>query len=149
MGRFFWITIYIGLPCLGAWTGTLKNPTKCLWHWEPDRRSNFFFSLPAHLFAVTYQTPSSAEWHSLHIIIFKDIYNKLLVLHNDLKISSIEFNISSVKLKILQMNYISKCVEHINFCNQIKAVLKKAIFNLFEDIFTITKDIHSSMIVIN
>ena len=29
--------------------GTLKNPTKCLWRWEPDRRSNFFFSPPAHL----------------------------------------------------------------------------------------------------
>ena len=27
-----------------------KNPTKCLWRWEPDRRSNFFFSPPAHFF---------------------------------------------------------------------------------------------------
>ena len=25
-----------------------KNPTKCLWHWEPDRRYNFFFS-PRHI----------------------------------------------------------------------------------------------------
>ena len=44
---------------VGAWTGTLKNPTKCLWRWEPDRRSNFFFSPPAHLCAVTYMTEIS------------------------------------------------------------------------------------------
>ena len=44
---------------LGARTGTLKNPTKCLWRWEPDRRSNFFFSPPAHLCAVTYMTEIS------------------------------------------------------------------------------------------
>ena len=44
--------------CVGARTGTLKNPTKCLWRWEPDRRSNFF-SLPAHLCAVTYMTEIS------------------------------------------------------------------------------------------
>ena len=31
-----------------------KNHTKCLWHWEPDRRYNFFFSPPAHLCAVTH-----------------------------------------------------------------------------------------------
>ena len=29
----------------------LKKPTKCLWRWEPDRKSHFF-SLPAHLYAV-------------------------------------------------------------------------------------------------
>ena len=33
---------------------TLKNPTKCLWRWEPDRRSNIFFNPPEHLCAVTY-----------------------------------------------------------------------------------------------
>ena len=27
--------------------------------WEPDRRSNFFFSPPAHLCAVTYMTEIS------------------------------------------------------------------------------------------
>ena len=43
----------------GARTGTLKNPTKCLWRWEPDRRSNFFFGPPAHLCAVTYMTEIS------------------------------------------------------------------------------------------
>ena len=36
------------VPCWCR-TGTLKNPAKCLWHWEPDRRYNFFFSPPAHL----------------------------------------------------------------------------------------------------
>ena len=45
-----------GWSRVGARTGTLKNPTKCLWRWEPDRRSNFFFSPPAHLCAVTYMT---------------------------------------------------------------------------------------------
>ena len=44
---------------VGARTGTLKNPTKCLWRWEPDRWSNFFFSPPAHLCAVTYMTEIS------------------------------------------------------------------------------------------
>ena len=39
--------------------GTLKNPTKCLWRWEPDRRSNFFFSPPAHLCAVACMTEIS------------------------------------------------------------------------------------------
>ena len=38
---------------------TLKNPTKCIWRWEPDRRSNFFFSPPAHLCVVTYMTEIS------------------------------------------------------------------------------------------
>ena len=42
----------------GVLTGTLKNPTKCLWRWEPDRRSNFFIP-PAHLCAVTYITEIS------------------------------------------------------------------------------------------
>ena len=44
MGR----SLGIGWPRVGAWTGTLKNPTKCLWRWEPDRRYNFF-SPPAHM----------------------------------------------------------------------------------------------------
>ena len=30
-----------------------------LWRWEPDRRSYFFFSPPAHLCAVTYMTEIS------------------------------------------------------------------------------------------
>ena len=30
----------------------MKDPMKCLWHWEPDCRSNFF-SPTAHLCAVT------------------------------------------------------------------------------------------------
>ena len=36
-------------PRVGAWVGTWKNPTKCLWRREPDRRYNFFSSPPAHL----------------------------------------------------------------------------------------------------
>ena len=42
-------------PHVGAWSGTLRNPMKCLWHWEPDRRSNFF-SPPGYICAVTYIT---------------------------------------------------------------------------------------------
>ena len=48
-----------GWPRVDAWTGTYKNPTKCLWRWKPDRRSNFFFSPPAHICAVTYVTEIS------------------------------------------------------------------------------------------
>ena len=44
---------------MGARTGTLKNPTKCLWRREPDRRSNFFFSPHAHLCTVTFMTEIS------------------------------------------------------------------------------------------
>ena len=59
---------------VGAWTGTLKNPTKCLWRWEPDGRSNFFFSPPAHLCTVTYMTEISLivtlnnQFNSTHFI---------------------------------------------------------------------------------
>ena len=42
------ITVQKGWPRVGAWMGTLKNPTKCLWRWDPDCRSNFFSPL-AHL----------------------------------------------------------------------------------------------------
>ena len=42
-----------------TWSCTLKNPTKCLWRWDPDRRYNFFFSTPVHLSAVTYMTEIS------------------------------------------------------------------------------------------
>ena len=52
------ITVLKGWFSVGAWTGTLKNPTKCLWRWEPERRSNFF-GPPAHLWAVTYMTEIS------------------------------------------------------------------------------------------
>ena len=43
---------------MDAWTGTLKNPRKCLCRWEPDRWSNFFIPL-AHLCAVTYMAEIS------------------------------------------------------------------------------------------
>ena len=36
-----------GGPCRCR-TVTLKNPAKCLWRWEPDRRYDFF-NPPAHL----------------------------------------------------------------------------------------------------
>ena len=56
----FDISVGVGAFVIGlSQTGTLKNPTKCLWRWEPDRRSYFFFSPPAHLCAVTYMTEIS------------------------------------------------------------------------------------------
>ena len=57
-GWFLGITVLKEWPRVGAWTGTLKNLTKCLWRWEPDRMFNFF-NLPAHLLAVTYITEIS------------------------------------------------------------------------------------------
>ena len=36
------------LACTLQFTVILKNPAKCLWRWEPDRRNNFF-GPPAHL----------------------------------------------------------------------------------------------------
>ena len=56
-GRCVGITVKKGWSRVGAWTGTLKNPMKCLWRWEPDCRSNyFFFRTPAHPCAVTCMT---------------------------------------------------------------------------------------------
>ena len=46
MGRCWNHRIKRLVPCRYR-TGTLKNPVKCLWRWEPDRRYNFF-SPPAH-----------------------------------------------------------------------------------------------------
>ena len=48
-----------GWPRVGAWTGTLKNHTKCLWRCELDRRSNFLHQSIAHLCAVTCMTEIS------------------------------------------------------------------------------------------
>ena len=59
MRRCVGITVKKGWSRVCARTRTFKNPTKCLWPWEPDRRSNFFFSPPAHLCAVTYMTEIS------------------------------------------------------------------------------------------
>ena len=54
LGRCVGSTVWKGWSRVCDWTGKLKNPTKCLWRWEPDRRSNYyFFSPPAHLCAVT------------------------------------------------------------------------------------------------
>ena len=52
MGQFLGITVK-RVARFGAWTGTLKYPTKCLWRWESYLRSNFFFS------AFTYITEIS------------------------------------------------------------------------------------------
>ena len=46
------------VPCR-CWDGHVKEPYEMSMAWEPDRRSNFFFSPPAHLCAVTYMTEIS------------------------------------------------------------------------------------------
>ena len=43
------------VPCR-CLDGHVKEPYEMSKAWEPDRRSNFFFSPPAHLCAVTYMT---------------------------------------------------------------------------------------------
>ena len=69
-----------GWPHVGAWTGMLKNPIKCLWRWEPDLRSNFFFSPHAHLCAVTYCKIKNCRWDliSLFSWVNKNNENKSL-----------------------------------------------------------------------
>ena len=52
---------------VGPWTGTLKNPKKCL-AWEPDCRSNFFFSPPAHLLPVQDYNINSVHWRFLYVV---------------------------------------------------------------------------------
>ena len=47
-----------GGPCR-CLDGHVKDPYEMDMAWEPDRRSNFFFSPPAHLCAVTYMTEIS------------------------------------------------------------------------------------------
>ena len=46
------------VPCR-CLDGHVKEPYEMSMAWEPDRRSNFFFSPPAHLCAVTYMTEIS------------------------------------------------------------------------------------------
>ena len=58
MGRFLGINVYKGQSHVCARMGTLKNPAKCLWCWEPDCRSNFV-GPPADLCDVIYMTEIS------------------------------------------------------------------------------------------
>ena len=61
------------VPCR-CMTGTLKNPAKCLWRWEPDRRYSFFFKPPAHLCRHIY------DWNIVHCDVQQPIqlnYTKL------------------------------------------------------------------------
>ena len=78
MGRCVGITVQKGWSRIGARTGTLKNPTKCIWRWEPDRRSNFFFGPPAHLCAVTCMTEISL------IVTLNNQFNSIQICHQEL-----------------------------------------------------------------
>ena len=54
------------VPCR-CLDGHIKEPYEMSMAWEPDRRSNFFFSPPAHICAVTYEhaheKTSGPLWH--------------------------------------------------------------------------------------
>ena len=92
-------------PSVYAWTGTLKNPTKCLWRWEPDCRFNFFFNLPAHLRAVTCITEIS-----LHVTIsnqslsLNKLYGRLRLIRSVLRPSS-SLCFKVVEIVILRVYY--------------------------------------------
>ena len=60
MGRFLGITVKRVVPCR-CLDGHVKEPHEMSMAWEPGRRFNFFFSLPAqlHVCAVTYITEMS------------------------------------------------------------------------------------------
>ena len=76
---------------VSAWTGTLKNHTKCVWRWEPNRMSNYFFlSPPAHLCAVTCMTEKSEN--TIQKGLKKRIPNHNLHVQFDRKISVSESN---------------------------------------------------------
>ena len=57
IGRFLGLTVKRVVPCL-CLEGHVKETNEMSMAWEPDRRFNFFFSLPAqlHVCAVTYIT---------------------------------------------------------------------------------------------
>ena len=59
LNRWFLGILIKRWPRVCAWTGTFKNPTKCLWQ-KPDRRF-YFFNPHAHLWAVTYITQISLD----------------------------------------------------------------------------------------
>ena len=72
MGQFLGITVK-RVARVGAWTGTLKNPTNCLWRWELDRRFNFF-NPPFHLNAITYITEIS-----LHVTLSNQSLSRIVL----------------------------------------------------------------------
>ena len=53
--------------CVGAYTGTSMNSTKCLLHLEAYRRSNFF-NPPSYLCAVIYLTEICDEGLGLLVL---------------------------------------------------------------------------------
>ena len=78
MGRFLeipWLRV-------GAWTGTLKNPTKCLWH------------LVAHLSVVTYMTDISLN----------------VTLNNQIHLASIHVYPNVCCKRLLKWDSFSECV---------------------------------------
>ena len=55
MGRFLGITVKRVAPCW-CFDGHVKEPYEMSMALGADSRSNFFFSPPAHLCAITYMT---------------------------------------------------------------------------------------------
>ena len=67
------------LACTLQFTGILKNPAKCLWRWEPDRRNNFF-GPPAHLCRHMW-LKYRCMWRKTPIVFFKCLNNPLVSPH--------------------------------------------------------------------
>ena len=92
----------------------LKNPTKCLWRWEPDRRSNLS-SPPAHLYAVACMTEISL------IVTFNNQYtlHSLCTPNNKVLNESQPpfFSIISCKMRALpypHCHFVHKSAQHIS-----------------------------------
>ena len=87
----------------------LKNPTKCM-AWEPDHRSNFFFSTPAHLCAVACiteiilnMTLSKEYIHlSIYVLYMHNIYITYNILHGHF---NLKLSCSLLKTKTLICKY--------------------------------------------
>ena len=81
-----------------------KNPSKCLWRLEPDNRSNFFFSPPVHLCAVTYVTEIS-----LHVTL-SNLSHSLTHIYSQVSVVLlIVFTVSEQKSKCTDCTCFEKC----------------------------------------
>ena len=86
MGRSLGITVKrVGL--VGCLDGHVKGPYEMSMAWDSNCRSNFFFSPPAHLYAVTYITEISLNVTlSNQSTQLKDVFSNILVTYMNISI---------------------------------------------------------------